>query len=275
MLIGRDPEQRLIESLLEDAHGGASAALVIRGEAGIGKTAALEYAADRCGWRRLRCTGVESEHDLTFAGLEQLLRPVRDLVGRLPEPQASALRSALGMSAERVEDRLLLGLATWNAFDLEDAANASGLPMCVVRTPAEWLAHEQGALLAALAGQGDQHGLREPVPYDAPTPLGDVHMLAPRCFSRIPRRPGPIRFWSLVDPVARSGDPRRLDREAGTSSVSPSDKPGNPREVRRPSQFSRRQLESQAVGRRAAVDARDGGSQVGPAIGCAAARIYE
>lgn len=129
MLIGRDPEQRLIESLLEDARDGASAALVIRGEAGIGKTAILEHAAETSGFRTLRCTGVESEHDLTFAGLEQLLRPLRGLVERLPDPQASALRSALGVSGERVEDRLLLGLATLN---LLAEATADGPLLCIV-----------------------------------------------------------------------------------------------------------------------------------------------
>ena len=129
MLIGRDPEQRLIESLLEDARNGASAARLIRGEAGIGKTAILEHAAETSGFRTLRCTGIEPEHDLTFAGLEQLLRPLRDLVDRLPDPQASALRSALGVSGERVEDRLLLGLATLN---LLAEATAEGPLLCTV-----------------------------------------------------------------------------------------------------------------------------------------------
>src|ERR1700683_32519 len=114
MLIGRDPEQRLIESLLQDAREGASSALLIRGEAGIGKTEILEHAAETAGFRTLRCTGVESEHDLTFAGLEKLLRPLHGLIDRLPDPQASALRSAFGLSSERVADRLLLGLATLN-----------------------------------------------------------------------------------------------------------------------------------------------------------------
>jgi DNA-binding CsgD family transcriptional regulator/tetratricopeptide (TPR) repeat protein len=129
MLIGRDPEQRLIESLLDDARNGASAALVIRGEAGIGKTALLEHAAESSGLRTLRCAGTEPEHDLTFAGLEQLLRPLHALVERLPELQASALRSALGISGERVEDRLLLGLATLN---LLAEATADGPLLCVV-----------------------------------------------------------------------------------------------------------------------------------------------
>jgi DNA-binding CsgD family transcriptional regulator/tetratricopeptide (TPR) repeat protein len=129
MLIGRGPEQRLIESLFEDARGGASGALVIRGEAGIGKTTVLEHAAERSGLRRLRCAGTESEHDLTFAGLEQLLRPLHALVDRLPGVQASALRSALGVSGERVEDRLLLGLATLN---LLAEATEEGPVLCIV-----------------------------------------------------------------------------------------------------------------------------------------------
>jgi len=129
MLIGRDPEQRLIESLLDDARSGASAALLIRGEAGIGKTAVLEHAAEASGLPTLRCTGVESEHDLTFAGLEQLLRPLRKLVDRLPGPQAAALGGALGVSGDRVEDRLLLGLAT---LGLLAEATADGPLLCLI-----------------------------------------------------------------------------------------------------------------------------------------------
>jgi DNA-binding CsgD family transcriptional regulator/tetratricopeptide (TPR) repeat protein len=135
MLIGRDPEQRLVESLLEHARNGESAALLIRGEAGIGKTAILEHAAETARMRTLRCTGIESEHDLTFAGLEQLLRPLRSLVDRLPDPQAAALRGALGVSGERVEDRLLLGLATLN---LLAEATADGPLMCTV-DDLQWL----------------------------------------------------------------------------------------------------------------------------------------
>jgi DNA-binding CsgD family transcriptional regulator len=129
MLIGRDPEQRLIESLLEDARNGASAALLIRGEAGIGKTALLDHAGESSGFRILRCAGTEPEHDLTFAGLEQLLRPLHACVERLPDPQASALECALGIGGEPVEDRLLLGLATLN---LLAEATGEGPLLCLV-----------------------------------------------------------------------------------------------------------------------------------------------
>jgi DNA-binding CsgD family transcriptional regulator len=129
MLIGRDPEQRLIESLLEEARNGASAALLIRGEAGIGKTALLDHAGEASGFRTLRCAGTEPEHDLAFAGLEQLMRPLEALIERLPDPQASALQCALGIGGEPMQDRLLLGLATLN---LLAEATGGGPLLCLV-----------------------------------------------------------------------------------------------------------------------------------------------
>jgi hypothetical protein len=135
MLIGRDREQGVVDGLLAQARGGVSAALVIRGDAGIGKTAVLEQAAKTAGMRTLRCAGVESEHDLPFAGLEHLLSPILDLAQRLPDPQAAALRSAFGLSGGRMEDRLLLGLATLNllAEATEDA------PLLCLVDDLQWL----------------------------------------------------------------------------------------------------------------------------------------
>jgi hypothetical protein len=129
VLIGRDPEQRLIETLVKQARDGVSAALVIRGEPGIGKTAVLEQAARNSGLRTLRCTGIQSENDVPFAALEQLLRPLRHGAERLPAPQAAALRGAFGLSNQRVEDRLLLGLATLN---LLAEATEDGPLICLV-----------------------------------------------------------------------------------------------------------------------------------------------
>ena len=129
MLIGRDGEHRRISHLLDEARNGTSAALVIRGEAGIGKTALLEQVAQHSGMTTLRCTGVESEHDLPFAGLDQLFRPVNGLIEALPRPQAAALKSAFGLSSDRVEDRLLVGLATLSL--LAEATGDAPL-LCVV-----------------------------------------------------------------------------------------------------------------------------------------------
>ena len=144
MLHGRDAEQRLIESLLADARDGRSAVIVILGEPGIGKTALLRQAADSSGMAALRCTGVEAEQALPFAGLHQLLRPCLRFLGRLPEPQAAALRAAFGLSRERVDDQLLVSLATLSLL-AEAAAEA---PLLCVVDDAQWLdPASAGALL--------------------------------------------------------------------------------------------------------------------------------
>ncbi len=115
MLLGRDAERARIDGLLERAREGTSGVLVIRGEAGIGKSALLEYAAERAGAATvLRARGIESEVELAFAGLHELLRPVLGELDRLPAPQADALRGALGLSPAPAERHLagaaLLGL---------------------------------------------------------------------------------------------------------------------------------------------------------------------
>jgi len=98
MLHGRRAECDALERLLTDARRARSGALVIRGEAGVGKSALLDHAAGRAeGMVVLRASGVESEAELPFAALHQLLRPVLGLVGSLPAPQAAALAGALGL----------------------------------------------------------------------------------------------------------------------------------------------------------------------------------
>ncbi|HEX5924346.1 MAG TPA: ATP-binding protein, partial [Baekduia sp.] len=108
MLVGRESERSALDALLQSARGERSAALVLRGELGIGKTALLEYAADRArDMTVLRCVGIEAEYELPFAGMHQLVRPCLELVDRLPAPQAAALRGALGLSFDGVQDRFL------------------------------------------------------------------------------------------------------------------------------------------------------------------------
>jgi len=98
--VGRLEERATVEQLLVRAHAGQSGALVVRGEAGIGKTALLEYvreSATTSGFRTEAAAGVESETQFVFAGLHQLCAPLLDLVGALPEPQQTALGVAFGM----------------------------------------------------------------------------------------------------------------------------------------------------------------------------------
>jgi DNA-binding CsgD family transcriptional regulator len=98
MLYGRQSERARISRLLADASGGRGGVLVIRGDAGIGKSTLLLDAAQQAGnFHVLRGTGVDSEVELALAALHQLLRPVLDRLDRLPAPQASALRGAFGL----------------------------------------------------------------------------------------------------------------------------------------------------------------------------------
>src|SRR5215210_2652123 len=109
MLLGREPECRRIEALVDRTAQGASGVLVIRGEPGIGKTALLEHAAAVAGSATvLRVRGVESEVELAFAGLHELLRPVLGELGRLPAPQRAALEAALGLRPAAAAERHLV-----------------------------------------------------------------------------------------------------------------------------------------------------------------------
>src|SRR5689334_857195 len=96
-LLGRRSECRTLDALIASVHAGQSRALVVRGEAGIGKTALLGYLRDRAsGCRIARAAGVESEMELAFAGLHQLCAPLLGHLERLPGPQRDALRVAFG-----------------------------------------------------------------------------------------------------------------------------------------------------------------------------------
>ena len=95
-LLGRADECGLLDGLIEDIRRGPSRSLVLRGEAGIGKTALLQYCArEAAGVRVARIAGVESEMELPFAGLHQLCAPLFARIDSLPGPQRDALRVAL------------------------------------------------------------------------------------------------------------------------------------------------------------------------------------
>ena len=135
MLVGREAETATLERLLAAARLGTSGSLVVRGEAGIGKTALLggaEAAAD--GFRVLRATGIESEAELPYATLHQLLWPLADRIDRLADPQARALRGALGLADEGEIDRFLVGVGTLTL--LADAADEQ--PVLALLDDATW-----------------------------------------------------------------------------------------------------------------------------------------
>ncbi|MBW8699132.1 hypothetical protein MBT84_05985 [Streptomyces sp. MBT84] len=112
-LIGRRHECLVLDDLLARARAGQSGVLVVRGEAGIGKTELLRYLLDRAaGCRIVRVAGVQSEMELSYAGLHQLCAPLRSRLDDLPEPQRNALRTAFGMQIGDAPDRFLVSLAT-------------------------------------------------------------------------------------------------------------------------------------------------------------------
>ena len=135
-MIGRAGERALIEGLLAAARGGRSGALVLHGEPGVGKSALLRSAVDVAGgFRVLEVTGVDTEVDLAFAGLDQLVRPVLPLAERLPKLQGDALLGALGLLDRPTSDRFLIAAAT---LSLLSEAAEEGPVLCVI-DDAQWL----------------------------------------------------------------------------------------------------------------------------------------
>src|SRR3954451_24944910 len=114
MLVGRDEERLALDRLLAEAAGGICGVLALVGEPGIGKTALLDYAAERAkDMRVLRARGVESEAEVPFAGLAELLRPALVALDAIPEPQAAALSGALALGpATAAQDCFAVGAAT-------------------------------------------------------------------------------------------------------------------------------------------------------------------
>jgi DNA-binding CsgD family transcriptional regulator len=134
--------------LLSAVRRGESGALVLRGEAGMGKTALLDYAARLCeGCSVIRAGGVESELELPFAALQQLCMPLFHGFERLPELQRDALRTAFGLTSGPPPDRFLVGLAVLTL--LSDAAEPQPL-ICVV-DDAQWLDRSSAQVLSFVA----------------------------------------------------------------------------------------------------------------------------
>jgi DNA-binding CsgD family transcriptional regulator len=135
-LIGRDAEREVLAGLLAGARAGAGRALVLRGEAGIGKSALLDDVAEHAaGCRIARAGGVESERELAYAGLHQLCAPFLDRLDHLPTPQRAAVGTAFGLTTGEPPDRFLVGLAVLTLL----AAVAEEQPLVCLVDDAQWL----------------------------------------------------------------------------------------------------------------------------------------
>jgi DNA-binding CsgD family transcriptional regulator len=136
VLLDRNPERELLDRLLARVRRGQSAVLVIRGEAGIGKTALLRYAARQASdFHVAHIAGVEAEMEMPFAGVHQACTPLLTRLEALPKPQQEALTRALGMSSGDPPDRFLVGLAV---LSLMSAAGEERPLLCLV-DDAQWL----------------------------------------------------------------------------------------------------------------------------------------
>jgi DNA-binding CsgD family transcriptional regulator len=129
-------ERKALERVLEDARGDRSAVLVVRGDAGVGKSALLRDLGRRAsGFRITHLAGVESEMELPFAGLHQLCAPMLAAIDGLPQPQRNALRVALGLASGHAPDQFLVALGALTL--LADAAEERPV-LCLV-DDAQWL----------------------------------------------------------------------------------------------------------------------------------------
>jgi DNA-binding CsgD family transcriptional regulator/tetratricopeptide (TPR) repeat protein len=148
-LHGRSDELRELDRLCDEVRSGRSAALVIRGEAGMGKTALLRHVARRAlpHFRVARVAGVESEAELAYAGLHQLCAPMLDHLGTLPEPQRSALCVAFGLAGGAAPDRFLVGLATLSLL----AEMAGPRPLICLVDDVQWLDGASSEILGFVA----------------------------------------------------------------------------------------------------------------------------
>jgi DNA-binding CsgD family transcriptional regulator len=133
---------------LTDTLAGHSRAAVLRGEAGVGKSALLGYLSDRVAdWRVARAVGVESETELAYSGLHQLCAPMLDRLERLPVPQRDALATVFGQSSGPAPDRFLVALATLTLF----AEIAEEQPLVCIVDDAQWLDRASAQILGFVA----------------------------------------------------------------------------------------------------------------------------
>ena len=147
-LLGRQRERDVLDRVLKAARDGQGGVLAVYGEAGVGKTALLEYTIETGGdFQIVRTIGVEGEMELAFAALQQLCSPSLDFIEHLPAPQRDALEVALGLSSGRAPNPFLVGLAVLNL--LSEAAEQQSL-LCVV-DDAQWLDSASARVLAFVA----------------------------------------------------------------------------------------------------------------------------
>lgn len=154
-LVGRRAECEALDRLVADVLAGASRVLVLRGDAGVGKSVLLGYLSDRVaseagrggGWGVVSAVGVESEMELAYSGLHQLCAPLLDHLDELPVPQRDALATVFGLSPGSAPDRFLVGLAALTLV----AQAAEQHPLACIVDDAQWLDQASAQIVAFVA----------------------------------------------------------------------------------------------------------------------------
>ncbi len=147
-LLGRRSERETLDGIVTDALAGQSRVIVVRGEAGIGKSALLGHVLEKvAGWHVATAVGVESEMELAYSGLHQLCGPMLDHLDRLPTPQREALATVFGQSSGPAPDRFLVGLAALTLF----AEIAEEQPLVCIIDDAQWLDRASAQILGFVA----------------------------------------------------------------------------------------------------------------------------
>ena len=149
-LIGRERELQALDDILTGALGGHGGALLIRGDAGMGKSTLLSIGAqvaERRGARVLAATGVPAETNLPFSGLHRLIHPINGVMDRIPSGQRAAIRVALGLEVGAAPDLYAVALATLELF----AESAQDAPLLIVVDDAHWLDRSSADVLAFVA----------------------------------------------------------------------------------------------------------------------------
>jgi DNA-binding CsgD family transcriptional regulator len=147
-LLGRRAECEVLDGVVADALDGRSRVVVLRGDAGSGKSALLAYVSEQVpGWRVATAVAIESELELAYSGLHQLCAPMLDRLDRLPVPQRDALATVFGLSIGPAPDRFLVGLATLTL--LADAADER--PLLCILDDMQWLDEASTQILGFVA----------------------------------------------------------------------------------------------------------------------------
>jgi DNA-binding CsgD family transcriptional regulator len=171
MLWGRRQQCEALDGLLAEVRAGRSQTLVLRGEAGIGKTALLGYAAETAqDFQLARAEGIESEMELPFAALHQLCGRMLSRLSGLPGPQRDALGVAFGLSSGGVPDRFLVGLAVLGLL----SDTATGQPLLCLVDDAQWLDQASAQALAFVARRLDAESVALLFSTRGPATEGDL-----------------------------------------------------------------------------------------------------